>query len=375
MTKQAVFNFALKVFLFLSPIFYFGAYKLSYTQGMFFVFGSFVLFGISLGKQPKRSFSNPWMALFLLWALIRVFATGDFGNNSSEWFNFWLSTAGFIYILAGVLLFHTIYCHAENPRNYLTPILIVCSMNLVLVIAQLIGHDFMWTHTRSIGGFIGISSQLGQYSAMSIPIVAFINPWLAIIPLLTLFASNSASSILATFIIIGAFLILKGANKKIVAGVVALLVIWLAFNFTPIMAKFQCRPVMWEKTLKVALQRPYLGHGYKSFHKEVVGAKTICSVGGLEYARPHNDYLHTMQELGAPMVIFIGGFFAGLWRMFRAKEDKDKLTYLLAASVLIVLVNSCAQTLFRYASISGTFIVMLAFLSIKVEVENGRHKC
>lgn len=370
MSRQALFNLALKTFLFLSPIFFFRTYQLSFAQGMFFVFASFVLFGISLVLEPKRKFSNHWVALFLLWAFIRMFVGGNFGDVTQEWFNFWLSSAGFIYVFVGALLFYTIYCHAEDPKDYLKPILIVSIMNFILIIAQMTRHDFMWRHTPSLGGFIGISSQLGQYSAMSIPVLAFINPWLVIIPLFTLFATKSISPIVA--LCIGAIFVdwkveIKRRIRILIWSFLGLTLCLGACNYKYVFQRWQCRPVMWEKTLRVALKRPYLGHGYRSFHDKVIGVKTIYSVGGLEYSRPHNDSLHTVQEMGFPAMIIIGGFFVGLWKKFKAKVNKDKLTYFLATSILIVIVNGCGQTLIRYASMAGTFIILLAFLHIKLE--------
>ncbi len=364
MTKQAIFNLALKVFLFLSPIFFFRTQSLSQAQGMFFVFGSFALFGMSLGLEAKREFSNPWLALFLLWALIRVFVGGNFDNSANEWFNFWLSAAGFIYVFAGVLLFRTVYCHAENPKSYLTPILAVCSINLILVIAQLFGHDFMWHNAQSIGGFLGISSQLGQYSALSIPILAFINPWLIIIPWITLYASGSISSMVA--LSAGMIFLCWQRKKKWLLLFLIMPILLGCLNYKAIASKWQCRPIMWEKTLKVIMKKPYLGYGYGNFHNVVIGPKTICSVGGLEFARPHSDILHTVQEMGFPIAIIIGGFFFSLWKRFKIAK-KDALTYFLATSVLIVLVNGCGQTLIRYASLAGTFIVLLAFLFVKLK--------
>lgn len=127
---------------------------------------------------------------------------------------------------------------------------------------------------------------------------------------------------------------------------------------------------MWKKTLKVALQKPYLGHGYRSFTDVVVQKGVKASLGGTEFGRCHNDPLHTSQEMGFPAMIFIGGFFLALWKKFQAKQNKDKLTYFLAISILIVLVNMCGQTFCRYASVMGTWIILLAFLSIKLEGDN-----
>ena len=148
-------------------------------------------------------------------------------------------------------------------------------------------------------------------------------------------------------------------------GIIAALLITL--NFSYVMAKFQGRPKIWLKTLKVSLQRPYVGWGYRSFTREVTQSKALGSLGNVELSRAHCDPLHAAQELGWPIVILAGGFFLQLWRKFEAKQNKDKLTYILASSVFIVLVNMAGQTFCRYASVMSTWIILLAFLSIKLE--------
>ena len=367
MDRQRLFNLALKTFLFLSPIFFFRTYQISLARGMFFLFGSFALFGISLANEPKRKLFNPWLTLILLAGLVRVFVGNEFGNASSEWFNFWLSSAGFIYLFAGVLLFHTVYCHAENIKQYLTPILAVCILNFILAVAQITGHDFMWFNRPSLCGFMSVSSQLGQYSALSVPLLYIVNPYLALIPLATLFMAKSVSAIVAVF----AGAIWWSWNKKIkwfrpVYFILGIALVLGVFNYQYIITKWQCRPVMWEKTARVVLQRPYLGHGYRSFTETVVQPEAKASLGSVEFSRCHNDYLHTMQELGIPIVLFAVGLFIGLWKKFKAAK-KDVLTYLLATSILIILVNCCGQTLIRYAEIAGTFIVVLALLFVKLK--------
>ena len=367
MDKQKIFDFALKKFLFLSPIFFFKAYQLSFARGLFFILGTFVLFGISLGIEPKRKFSNIWVALFLLLAFIRIFFDGNFGNPQNEWFNFWVSCAEFIYVFCGVLLFYVVYCYADNIKQYSKPILYVCILNLSLTFAQLMNIDFMWQRAPSISGFMETSSQLGQYSAMALPVIFLIHPLLTILPLTTLFISKSISSILAAALgmaLVGEF---KGRNLKIKAGIGVLLVLVGILNFNYISAKFQCRPVMWQKTLKVALQRPYLGWGYNSFNEQVLGSKVGGSLGSREFRRAHNDYLHTTQELGFPIMIVVGLFFINLFKKFIAIKNKDKLIICLASSIIIVLINMSGQTTARYASIMSTFVILLALLCIKID--------
>ena len=77
MDRQKIFDLALKVFLFLSPLFTFRTMHLSFARAMFFVLGSFVLFAIALGCKQKRPLNNVWVSPFLLLAFVRIF----FDNN------------------------------------------------------------------------------------------------------------------------------------------------------------------------------------------------------------------------------------------------------------------------------------------------------
>ncbi len=366
MDRQKIFDWVTKVFLFLSPIFLFKDYRPSLSRGLFFVIGTFALFAISLGVEPKRKFSNIWASVFLLLALVRVFFDNSMGNPQAEWFNFWMSCSGFIYVFCGMLLFYIIYTYTENAQQYFIPIVWVAILNFILAIAQYSRHDFFWTHASTINGFMEISSQLGQYSALATPILFFINPLLVIFPIVTVIISKSISSILAMTIGIGLFCVLKGIRGKIIAGIGIIALLTGLFNFAYIKAKFECRPVMWQKTVKLALDKPFLGWGYGSFKEKVTEIKAKSSLGGPEYARAHNDYLHTAQELGFPIVIVLGLFLTGIFKKFLMIKKKSKLLICLATSVVIVLINMSGQTEIRYASIAGTFIFLLALFCAEV---------
>lgn len=123
--------------------------------------------------------------------------------------------------------------------------------------------------------------------------------------------------------------------------------------------------------MKVALQRPYLGWGYRSFNKEVAEIKEVDMISSIEFRRAHNDPLHTAQELGFPIVIVFILFLSRLFKRFRLKESKSRLTYCLFISVIIILINMTGQTLIRYASIAAPFVVILALLTIKLGEENS----
>jgi len=370
MDRQKVFDFTLKSILFLSPIFLFRTFKPSMARGMFFILSTFVLFGVSLGLKPKRLFSNKWVSLFLLLAFVRMFF--DNGMMAGEWFNFWTACAGFIYVFCGVLLFYLVYSYTDlsNPKKYFKPIIAVAILNFLLVIAQACNYDFLWYNAPTISGFMENTSQLGQYSALSIPILCLFNPLLAIFPLITLIISKSISPILASVVGMGLFLTLKGVRKSIVVGVGILLVIWGSFNYSYIMGKWACRPIIWQKTMKAALNKPYLGHGYRSFNRVIIQTKEKGGLGGLEIARVHNDPLHTAQELGFPIVACIFMFLLSLFKKFKAAVKDlflDNILLCLGISVFIILVNMTGQTLIRYASVATTFIILLSLLCAKID--------
>ena len=367
MDSRKIFDYALKTFLFLSPIFFFRNYQLSFARGLFLILGSFALFGISLGLEPRRKLFNIWISLFLLLALLRVFFNNSLGDNMQEWFNFWLACAGFIYVFCGVLLFYTIYIHADNIEKYFIPIAWVCVANFILVIAQMFNYDFMWAQTSQfsrICGFFEINAQMGQYSAMSLPILFFIHPALIVFPLFTLIASKSVTPI--TALLVGLiFLGWHSKRKLLVKWLILIILVWGIFNVSYIKGKWHTRPIMWKKTLSAALKTPYLGAGYQSFNKQVIASNLDKMLGKEDFSRPHSDYLHTAQELGFPILITIAMFFIGLYKKFKVAV-KDRLLLALSASVLIALVNMGGQAFIRYASVGSTFIVLLALFCTKL---------
>ena len=366
-----IFDKALCAFLFLSPIFLFKTIVPSTAKAMFFIVSTFVLFALSLNIESKRKFKNKWLGVIVLLALLRTFFNGGV-DDGIQWFNFWMSFAGFIYVFCGALLFKTVYCYADsNIKKYMVPIVIVCSLNAILAVSQAFGLDFLWKYSYSLCGFMEAKNQLGQYSAMAIPMVYLIHPLLVFIPLITLFMAPSYSSLICFIVIMFIFLGFSRLNRKVYSLMVLIFLLVIAINFSSLHSKASYKPTIWQKTLHSALKRPYLGHGYRSFNDEVVGIKD--TIGGFNMTRSQNDYLHTFQELGFPILIAVGMFLLGLWNKIRAIKNKKRILYCLSFSIAVILLNMFFQPVIRYASISGTFIVLLSFLFIYAEGINDKN--
>lgn len=359
----SIFEFCLKIFLFLSPIFYFGDLQGSFAQSLFFIFGSFGLFCFTLILKPRRQLRNIWIFLFLFWSFLTIFLHGVEIDKISRlaWPIFAISSDGFLYILAGFLLFKIAFCHVRKPERFLIPILLVCIFNLILAILQTNGIDIVYTYRNSICGRMGISSQLGSYSAMTLPIVSFINPFLAVIPLTCLFLAKSFTPIFACFF---GFLYFFKIRKLQYDNIIILLLIisigiYSICNWNGIAARFLARLPTWKQLSKAILQKPVIGWGWKSY------LEVVPNLGLPVLERPHQDFGHLALEAGFPILIFLGGYFIGLWRRFK-NVVKDGPSLLLGTSILIILFTMSAQTTARYANIMGTWILLLAFLEIKL---------
>ncbi len=364
-----IFDKALCAFLFLSPIFLFKTIVPSTAKAMFFVVATFVLFALSLSIEPKRKLKNKWLGIIVLLALLRTFFDGGV-DDGIEWFNFWMSFAGFIYILCGALLFYVVYSYADsNIKKYLVPIVVVCALNAILAISQAFGIDFMWKYSYGICGFMEAKNQLGQYSAMVAPLVFFVHPALVIIPLITLLMCPSFSSLICFMVVLFIFMGFSRAPKIPYICMILICLSIALLNYPFLRSQASYKPQIWARTLQVALQRPYLGHGYRTFDEKVVKMKGD-TIGAFSTFRSQNDYLHTAQELGFPILIATGMFLLCLWKKIRAIKNKKRVLYCLGFSVSVILLNMFFQPVIRYASISGTFIVLLAFLFIKGE-NNG----
>jgi len=357
---QKVFDFSLKAFLLLSPVFTFRDYLPSFARSLFFICGSLVIFGVSLMCKQKRELSNKWVSAFFLLSLLPVFF------NNDNFFYFWGSMYGFFYVLCGIILFRTVVCYSENISQYLKPIVIICLANIVLSSCQLFGYDFFWNKTSAfnpICGFFESPSQLGQYSAMSVPVLFFLNPFLAIVPIISLFLSKSITPIVSLFF--GTLFFGWQLKKKLLVVLALIVFITIGiFNFSYVKRKWYTRPIMWEKTLMAAIEKPFVGWGYGSFDSVVV--KTEARTGKIINPGAFNDYFHTAQELGFSVLVAVGMFFIGL---FKKIKRKDLLSICLATSIIIVLVNMSGQALIRHASVSGTVIVLLALLYVKINDE------
>lgn len=364
---NSIFEFCLKLFLFLSPVFYFGDLKQSFAQELFFIFSSFGLFTLSIGLKPRREFSNIWFSLFLFWSLLSIFLHGVTTAEISRlsWPVFAISSEGFLPVLAGFLLFRTVYCYVNKPERFLKPIILACIINLIFASFQSGGINLIYTHRSTICGMMGLSSQLGSYSAMIFPIAGFINPLLAILPFVCLLLAESFSPILALasafliYVVFSARIRFKPFSLFLIIVAVGGGICFITAHWHTFLVKIARRWAMWQPLIKAIIERPFIGCGWRNY------ISIISDFGTYASSRPHQDWGHIACEIGAAGVIFIAGYLSNLGKRFK-RAVKDKLAWALGISVLVILINMTFQTTIRYANIAGTFFPFLAFLEIQL---------
>ena len=147
-----MFNIALKIFLFLSPIvfiplwfpatatlqFYqFGSFgnNIGISQNQFFCYAVIILFLISFFCEPQRKFKDViFGALFLVSILSFYFHPSTIKS--------------FLFVFLGFILYHliSVYTKMENFKSVFMVVFFVSLLNLVFSIFQSFGINFIYSN-------------------------------------------------------------------------------------------------------------------------------------------------------------------------------------------------------------------------------------
>ena len=231
-----------------------------FLQGTFLVFYSLFIFSLTFLMKPQREYKSIPLALLVLWSLAMVFVHNKIKvipTNSimNYYFNVAIMSEGFIYILAGVMLFRSVIMYSKGP-NFIFALL---PLSLIPLLKQGI-------HTGSI--------TIGAALIMSMIIFLFLNreKWVAV--LLTVASLTMAS------------------------------LMWPWINM-----KFICRPYVWIELLRQIKEHPFIGKGFNHtlLPDNMIWVRKIGTViYGWLWA--HNDYLNLAACLGAIVLVFLAWF-------------------------------------------------------------------
>ena len=355
-----MFNLVLGIFLFLSPIFillgnnarlngiftalqfyqfhFLGTINAT-TQLQFFEYGAILLFITALFTKSVRILKDKYAGLLLLAFFVNVFFHPSGLTN-------------FGYILLGFLIYYVVITRATHIKRFFWVIFAVASLNTLFAVLQFFGINLIYLSSGRIDGLMRISSHLGLYQALALPLSYSLNPYLAIIPLVGLLLSKSITAIIAS--IVGMAYLLWHKRQKLGSIELMTMLSILAFFFIRtykfIFYKLNIRLWVWKETLFEMLKKPLIGHG-------IGGFKMIHPLGQVD--NPYNLYLEVGWSLG-----IIG---LGILLLFITDKFVFPKTYqmrALTSSCLILLISGLGLSFMDFPRIAGTVIVLFGFLTI-----------
>lgn len=358
-----MFDLALKIFLFLSPIIFlsfgyaarfqwyqFGYFSssLSLLQLQFFQYGTVMLFLTALFDKPKRLFQDKYFGILFALCIWSVFLHPKTIQN-------------FHNILLGFLLYYLVVSYAKNIKPILKVVVVVSVLNTIFAILQFFNIHLIYYKTPEIIGLMSYKSQLGIYQALALPICYALNPYLSIIPLIGLLLSKSITAIIPA--ILGMAYLFRKKIFKIQFSFIYFMVfissiILLCIKF---FYKLSLRFDVWTVTLQMIFKKWFYGYGAGTF--KYVNSKHI------EYTDPYSLYLGVMHALG---ILGILALILFLINKFKGFKNNSLIAQGLFASCLILVLCGFGYSFMDYPRLAGTAIVLFGLLTIMkgAKIEN-----
>ena len=204
MMGSKVFHYALKVYLFVSTLFYIpvpgnlsGEQIIEFgymSQELFFRYGIVALFGLSCFLKRQREMNVKAIGIFLTYlVIISVFTGFDIRVRRT-----------LLNIFFGCLFFKTVYEYLDTDEikgvfKWLGALLF---LNLALCVMQYFRIDPIFTRNDSSGvvdlaGFMRIKATLGTLACVIAPLLVFVSLWWLPVALALVWVSEASSAILA----------------------------------------------------------------------------------------------------------------------------------------------------------------------------------
>ncbi len=354
-----MFDIALGIFLLLSPIFFLpwqignvnalqfyqfgvlGNTGYNYLQLQFFCVGVILLFIAALLSKTQREFNDKWIVILLSLFCLNVYFHP-------------LGIKMIVPVLLGFLLYYLVVIYTKNYKSLFKFILCVSLLNTIFAILQFFNINLVYHSTGRIDGLMCLSTHLGVYQLIALPICYALNPYFAIIPIVGILLSKSLTPIFIMFclVIIKSFTGVKIKGRTFNIGSISaftllllLIIVFIFHNYSFIVQKLNIRLMVWLPTIK-EISVKILGYGLKPFR--------VNSSMGL-FENPCNIYLQAIYYLGVLVLVPISMIIK------KVIISKDKI---LSASILIALLVGLEKSILDFPRMAGTVIVLFALLTI-----------
>lgn len=344
-----MFTLLLGIFLFLSPIFFLphpignlnalqfyqfgvlGNLEYDNLEYLFFGMGTVILFIVSTVSQPIRRFKfDSVFCLFLIFCISIYFKP--------------IGIKLFYFSFLSFLLYYVVVTYAQFNKLIYYSIFSVAVLNTIFAILQHFHINLIYIPTGRCDGLMRMSTHMGSYQAIILPICFGLNPWFAIVPLIGIVLSKSMTAIIVSF----GWLLWKVKSFRsmpILIGSLSLFIGMVMYHWHTIIHKFEIRFDVWIPILQEIINKPFLGHGIRPF---------IYNWSGGTFYNPCNIYLELIYCVGVFSIIPL------YFMICDVVESKDKI---LSACLLIALAIGMEKSIMDFPTIGATVIVLLGLLT------------
>lgn len=223
------------------------------------------------------------------------------------------------------------YCQKlENWAPIFKMLSIIVLLNVILFVFQLRGTDslFNWEGGKLLAakaedpfyfGSVGQHMQMASFSVIVACFMIMVNVWYFLFPLATGLLCMSSWNYFTVGVGMASYVMFKSKKAALAIMIISMGIFFISGiakqKFTENVNPNNGRWLVWKKTIGLANQHPFIGHGigtYKVIYNQVAPNPT-----GLPWLNAHNFYVQMIFEIGYPATfLFIIFWFNLLIRMF-----------------------------------------------------------
>jgi len=361
------FDFVLKVFLFLAPIFYWGNLPLAQTQLQFFQLGVIFLFFVALSQKKQRDLKDKTLFALGFVCFLNIFIAPTPYSR--------MALVNIVFLL---LLYYLIVCYAKNVRCILKTLVLLSAINAILGLSQRFGLDFVYDTSSGSCAFMGTSAFHGDFQAIIFPIALYLHPLMAIFPVMGLVLSKSATAGMATVVGLAFIAAKKRFGSIHFLAILSGMTIFIVHFRDQLLRKLIMRTTIWKKALELIFDKPLQGWGFGSIFGMT---DEFCWPQYGTADRLYNDYLEFGLCVGIVGCIFLFIFFCNKVKRYRRADKTLLLNTVFAGCIVasaICLSHSPMAPIFsgigQSPRIAIVIITMFALLEIQLQGGGGEKR-
>ena len=342
------------------------------VQELFFRYGVFFVFLVSLFLKPLRQADLRVLSAFLIYEMLLC---ALFGFNI-------VSRRVLLNLVSGALFYKVVSEYMTvRLKTFGFWALGLLAINSLLMVFQVFNLDHLFTHAGKIElglktiafdekviGFMKLKANVGTLGALLGMVLAFIHPIISILAVPFMILGQTSAGI-AAFVISFLFALFFRLKRRIWMILVILILLGSGFyvlKYDLPAGQFQERFKVWhEATFIILKTNPIIGAGPDSFSLNHILTPQGEGFESIEWKWAHNEYLQTLFEYGLAGLFFLGLFLRNqIIDFVKFRQDRD-IQLLFSTCLSIALISMFSFPL-HVGKFAGLCVLILALYHAKV---------